>query len=74
MLNFDPVGPGSDMWSVAVITYILLSGISPYFYEDEDKVIECVQRVRWQFDEDAFSEITPEAKDFIKKCFVRIPE
>ena len=24
LLNFDPVLPGSDMWSVAVITYILL--------------------------------------------------
>ena len=74
LLNFDPVGPGSDMWSVAVIMYILLSGISPFFYEDEDKVLECVQRVRWKFDEAAFESVTMEAKDFIKKCFVRIPE
>jgi hypothetical protein len=74
MLTFDPVGPGSDMWSVAVIMYILLSGISPFYYEDEDRVLSSVQKVKWSFDEDAFASVTTEAKDFIKKCFVRIPE
>jgi len=74
MLNFDPVQPGSDMWSVAIIMYILLSGISPFYYEDEDKVVASVQKVKWSFDEDAFANITAEAKDFIKKCLVRAPE
>lgn len=73
LLTFDPVSPGSDMWSVGVITYILLSGISPFYYEDEDKVISSVSKVKWSFDEDAFDGITSEAKDFIKSCFVRIP-
>jgi len=57
MLNFDPVLPASDMWSVAIITYILLSGVSPFFYEDE-----------------AFDEISSEAKHFIKKCLLHAPE
>lgn len=74
MLNFDPVLPGSDMWTVGVLAYVLLSGISPFFYEDEDKVVSCVQNVKWDFDSLAFSSVTPAAKDFIKKCFVRIPE
>jgi len=74
MLQFEPVQPGSDMWSVAVITYILLSGISPFFYEDEDQVLACVQKVKWSFDEDAFENVTSEAKDFISKCLIRAPE
>jgi len=73
MLNFDPVLPGSDMWSVAVIAYILLSGISPYYYEDEKKVLETVQSVKYEW-VDAFQSVTSEAKDFIKKCFIRAPE
>jgi len=73
MLNFDPVLPGSDMWSVAVISYILLSGVSPYYHEDEKKVLETVQSVKYEWD-DAFQSITSEAKDFIKKCFIRAPE
>ncbi|XP_065051708.1 myosin light chain kinase, smooth muscle-like isoform X2 [Rhopilema esculentum] len=74
LLNFDPVLPGSDMWSVAVITYILLSGISPFYDEDEDKVVSAVQKVQWSFDEMSFERVTTEAKDFIKKCLLRVPE
>jgi len=74
MLAFEPVLPGSDMWTVGVLTYCMLSGISPFFYEDEDKVVKSVQKVKWQFDENAFSDVTSEAQDFIKKLFVRIPE
>lgn len=74
LLNFEPVLPGSDMWSIGVITYIMLSGISPFFYEDESKVVMSVQNVKWKFDEDAFENVSSNAKDFIKKIFVRIPE
>merc|ERR1711997_816674 len=44
MLSYEPVSPGSDMWAVAVNAYILLSGISPFFDEDEDKVVASVQK------------------------------
>merc|ERR1711931_212117 len=73
MLNFDPVLPASDMWSVAIITYLLLSGVSPFFYEDEAGVLKSVQGVKYTFCE-AFDEISSEAKDFIKKCLIRAPE
>jgi len=73
MLNFDPVLPASDMWSVAVLTYILLSGVSPYFHEDESKVLQSVEKCKFEF-VDSFSSITSEAKDFIKKFFIRAPE
>lgn len=74
MLSFDPVSPQSDMWSLGVICYILLSGISPFFYEDEDQVLLAVQKVKWSFDDDAFESVTSEAQDFIKKLFLRAPE
>jgi len=73
MLNFDPVLPASDMWSVAVITYIMLSGVSPFFYEDENQVLKSVQAVKYAFC-DAFDEISSEAKDFINRCLIRAPE
>jgi len=73
MLNFDPVLPASDMWSVAVIMYILLSGISPFFYEDEAMVLKSVQAVKYSFG-DEFDHISSDAKDFMQKCFLRAPE
>jgi serine/threonine protein kinase len=73
MLLFEPVQPGSDMWSLGVIMYILLSGISPFFDEDESKVILSVQKVQWKFD-DSMDNLTSEAKDFISKVLIRAPE
>merc|ERR1712159_289878 len=73
MLNFDRVQPGSDMWSVAVIMFILLSGESPYYYEDEARVSQSVEKVAYAMDE-GFETISKDAKDFIKKIFKRGPE
>ena len=63
-----------DIWKKDFLSHLRLSGISPFFYEDEDKVVASVQKVKWEFDQDAFASITSEAKDFIKKLFVRAPE
>jgi len=74
MLSFDRVQPGSDIWSVAVIMYILLSGTSPYYYEDEARVTSSVEKVQYSLAIENFDNISPEAKDFIKKIFKRSPE
>jgi len=74
MLSFDRVQPVSDVWSVAVIMYILLSGKSPYFYEEEAKVTSSVEKVLYNFNDEAFDTVSSEAKDFIKKIFKRAPE
>ena len=74
MLNFDPVSSASDVWSIGVLTYIMLSGISPFYYEDEDQVVNSVQKVKWSFAEDEFEHITKQAKDFISQIFKRAPE
>jgi len=74
MLSFDRVQPSSDMWSVAVIMFILLTGVSPYFYEDEAKVTLCVEKVKYDMDIPEFDSISPSAKQFIKAIFKRGPE
>ena len=57
-----------------IFAFSRLSGISPFYYEDEDQVVAHVQNVKWTFDEDSFERVTTEAKDFIKKCLLRVPE
>jgi len=74
MLSFDRVQPGSDMWSVAVIMFILLSGVSPYYHEKESDVSFTVEKVRYDMTIPAFEKISQEAKNFIKDIFKRAPE
>ncbi|KAM8933730.1 striated muscle preferentially expressed protein kinase [Pelodytes ibericus] len=43
MIKGDPVGPAADIWGVGVLTYIMLSGRSPFFeldpVETENKIL-----------------------------------
>jgi len=73
MLSFDRVRSPSDIWSVGVITFILLSGTSPFFDEDEMNVSTNVQKAKFVF-EDEWSTISSEAKAFVKDCFKQNPD
>jgi len=71
MLNFDPVSPTSDIWGVAVLAYILLSGISPFFDEDESKVLQAVSKCQFEV---VPTDVTNDAKEFFKAIFKRAPD
>jgi len=74
MLNFESVMPETDMWTVGILTYIMLSGVSPFFDEDEDVVVANVQKVKFTFEIDELQGVSTEAVTFMKKCLVRAPE
>ncbi|XP_046556056.1 obscurin-like [Haliotis rubra] len=71
-IDHEPVTLPSDMWSVGVLTYILLSGVSPFHDNTiRDSLIKTVD-CDWEFDT-AFSKISADAKDFISKLLVLDP-
>ncbi|KAK3519992.1 hypothetical protein QTP70_010226 [Hemibagrus guttatus] len=65
VINFEPVCLTTDMWSIGVICYILLSGESPFQGESDSDTLALVTAAQWEFDEESFEEITNQAKDFI---------
>ncbi|XP_064214157.1 obscurin isoform X3 [Tribolium castaneum] len=69
-VNGEGTGFGQDMWSVGIITYILLSGRSPFRGNDDRETLKNVQAGKWIFDEDWWLNISVEAKDFISKLLV----
>nr|CAD7588172.1 unnamed protein product [Timema genevievae] len=68
--NGDGVGLPADMWSVGIITYLLLSGISPFKGANDRETLTRVKDGKWEFHEDWWSKISAEAKDFIKLLLV----
>ncbi|KAG5264612.1 hypothetical protein AALO_G00256110 [Alosa alosa] len=71
VINYEPLGTAADMWSMGVITYILLSGLSPFQgYTDEETLRNVVGMV-YEFDDQHFSQTSAMAKDFIQKLLVK---
>nr|XP_015804148.2 myosin light chain kinase, smooth muscle isoform X2 [Nothobranchius furzeri] len=65
VINYEPVCLATDMWSIGVICYILLSGESPFQGNSDTETLALVTAAQWEFDEESFEDITEEAKDFI---------
>lgn len=47
-----------------------LSGLSPFLGDDENETLNNILSCQWNFEEDEFSEVSKEAKDFISKLLV----
>lgn len=68
--NFEPIFPATDMWSIGIICYILLSGLSPFLGNSETETIANITEGKWDFKAEEFQSISEEAKDFISKLII----
>ncbi|GAB1597543.1 obscurin-like [Argonauta hians] len=69
----EVISETTDLWSVGVLTYILLSGISPFYCENVADTLNKIENGEWNFDEEAFQHISEEAKDFITNLLKKEP-
>ncbi|KAJ0971077.1 hypothetical protein J5N97_019036 [Dioscorea zingiberensis] len=57
----------ADIWSIGVITYILLCGSRPFWAQTESEIFRAVLRAHPNFDGPPWPSLSPEAKDFVKR-------
>jgi serine/threonine protein kinase len=62
-----------DLWSLGVITYILLCGYPPFFDQNNAELFKKILSGRFQFDRPWWDKVSDKAKDFIKKLLVLDP-
>ncbi|CAH1180870.1 unnamed protein product [Phyllotreta striolata] len=70
VINGDGIGFGQDMWSVGIITYILLSGRSPFRGDNDRETLTNIKTGKWTFDDEWWSNISVEGRDFISRLLV----
>lgn len=71
VINYEFVSFPTDMWSLGVITYMLLSGLSPFLGDDDNETLNNILACQWNFEEDEFTDVSDEAKDFITRLLVK---
>ncbi|CAB4053959.1 Death-associated protein kinase 1,Death-associated protein kinase dapk-1,Myosin light chain kinase 2, skeletal/cardiac muscle,Myosin light chain kinase family member 4,Myosin light chain kinase, smooth muscle,Serine/threonine-protein kinase 17B,Death-associated protein kinase 3,Serine/threonine-protein kinase 17A,Myosin light chain kinase 3 [Lepeophtheirus salmonis] len=71
VINYEPVSTTSDMWSVGVVCYVLLSGLSPFMGDSDAETFGNISGIRYDFEDEAFDNISDESKDFIKNLLVK---
>lgn len=57
----------ADIWSIGVITYILLCGSRPFWARTESGIFRAVLRADPNFDDLPWPNVSSEAKDFVKR-------
>ncbi|KAK2664185.1 hypothetical protein Ddye_002759 [Dipteronia dyeriana] len=67
-------GAEADIWSAGVILYILLSGVPPFWGENEQGIFDAVLRGHIDFSSDPWPSISSSAKDFVKKMMRADPK
>uniref|UniRef100_H2ZZQ7 Protein kinase domain-containing protein n=1 Tax=Latimeria chalumnae TaxID=7897 RepID=H2ZZQ7_LATCH len=71
VVNYDFVSFPTDMWSMGVIAYMLLSGLSPFLGEDDSETLNNILACKWDFEDPEFQNVSEDAKEFISKLLIK---
>jgi len=66
VLAQKPYGKAVDVWSIGVISYILLCGYPPFYDENDANLFAQILKGEFEFDSPYWDDISEEAKDFIR--------
>jgi len=66
VLAQKPYGKEVDVWSIGVISYILLCGYPPFYDENDANLFAQILKGEFEFDSPYWDDISQEAKEFIR--------
>ncbi|KAJ8331017.1 hypothetical protein O5D80_001027 [Batrachochytrium dendrobatidis] len=74
VLRRQGYGREVDIWSLGVITYILLCGYPPFFDPNNVELFKKIMTGRFEFDSPWWDNISDKAKDFVRRLLVLDPK
>lgn len=73
ILSYEPISTATDMWSIGVLAYVMLTGTSPFLGDDKQHTFLNISQLNISYTED-FEGVSERAVDFMKALLVREPE
>lgn len=66
VLQYEPLCLNTDIWSVGVLAYALLTGCTPFGADTKQETFLNISKCNLTFPEELFEDISDDAIDFIK--------
>ena len=66
IVQYEPLSLKTDIWSVGVLAYVLLTGYSPFGSDDKQETFLNISKCHLTFPDDLFEDVSDDATDFIK--------
>uniref|UniRef100_A0AC35UCB8 Protein kinase domain-containing protein n=1 Tax=Rhabditophanes sp. KR3021 TaxID=114890 RepID=A0AC35UCB8_9BILA len=73
VIKGEHVGLFADLWSVGVLTFVLIAGVSPFLGENDEETLLNVAQGKFNLQCGRLSHVTNEAIDFIDRLLVMNP-
>ncbi|XP_070187688.1 kalirin-like [Littorina saxatilis] len=70
VISGTPVGLLTDVWSLGIVTYVVLSGVSPFLDESQEETCSNIVRNDFCFPDEYFAGISSDAKDLVRSMLV----
>ncbi|XP_076360834.1 serine/threonine-protein kinase 17B-like [Tachypleus tridentatus] len=73
ILQYEPISLATDMWSIGVLAYVLLSGHTPFTGETKQETFWNITSGILDFPGELFGGVSNDAKDFIQRLLITEP-